>query len=415
MKMRNIFFCYTAVVLFLLFLFAQEMTKENSSQIDMVYFNRQMKQVEEELSTSSHTDSQIQQIEKNYHCTILFPGEKDYESRLQALTGESAIIFDYYENGCFTGKVAWNTQKNQYETWKKLTEKKMLFLFLCFILCGYALLLIIYLLFVRPFHVLKRFSREIAKGNLDFPLPMKKYNTFGAFTESFDLMREELKKAKESEYQANISKKELVAELSHDIKTPVSTIKATCEVLQVKENNPDTADKIHVIFNKANTIEQLVDNMFHATMEELETLKVEVTEESSLSIPDMFRDFQYFGNITLENSIPECLLCMDKLRLEQVIGNVIHNSYKYAGTSVTVRFWEDSKSIKIQIHDTGAGVPEEELALITEKFYRGSNTKGKSGSGLGLYLAKNFMERMEGALEYYNDHGFTVELYLKKV
>lgn len=166
---------------------------------------------------------------------------------------------------------------------------------------------------------------------------------------------------------------------------------------------------------KANTIEQLVDNMFHATMEELETLKVEVTEESSLSIPDMFRDFQYFGNITLENSIPECLLCMDKLRLEQVIGNVIHNSYKYAGTSVTVRFWEDSKSIKIQIHDTGAGVPEEELALITEKFYRGSNTKGKSGSGLGLYLAKNFMERMEGALEYYNDHGFTVELYLKKV
>jgi len=80
-------------------------------------------------------------------------------------------------------------------------------------------------------------------------------------------MREELKRARESEYEANRSKKELVAELSHDIKTPVATIKAVCEVLCVKEKNQDTLEKVEVIANKAEMIDSLVGNMFHATLE----------------------------------------------------------------------------------------------------------------------------------------------------
>ena len=228
-------------------------------------------------------------------------------------------------------------------------------------------------------------------------------------------MRQELKRARESEYQANISKKELIAELSHDIKTPVATIKAACEVLQVTEEKEDTLRKIDVIAGKAEMIDNLIGNMFHATMEELEMLKVEPTEESSLLIPKMFQEFKYYGQVVTENDIPECLLYMDKLRLQQVLDNIINNAYKYAGTQVRVNFMENEDGVSIRIRDSGEGVADEELALIKGKFYRGRNTEGKSGSGLGLYLADNFMKQMHGGMECYNDDGFVVELFLSKV
>jgi signal transduction histidine kinase len=116
----------------------------------------------------------------------------------------------------------------------------------------------------------------------------------------------------------------------------------------------------------------------------------------------------------MENEIPQCLVYMDKLRMKQVIDNVVNNSYKYAGTDIHVSF-KIEENICITIRDSGAGVPDEELALVTEKYYRGSNAKGKSGSGIGLYLCKTFMKQMGGDMEYYNNDGFVVELVLKKV
>jgi len=98
----------------------------------------------------------------------------------------------------------------------------------------YVTLGVVYVWILKPFGVMKQFARKIADGDLEFKLSMDKGNYFGAFTESFDLMREELIKARQGEYEANISKKELVAELSHDIKTPVATIKAICELLQAR-------------------------------------------------------------------------------------------------------------------------------------------------------------------------------------
>ena len=80
---------------------------------------------------------------------------------------------------------------------------------------------------IKPFSSLRSFAERVANGNLDIPLTMDKGNNFGAFTESFDIMREELKKARIKEKEANDSKRELVAKLSHDIKTPVASIKST--------------------------------------------------------------------------------------------------------------------------------------------------------------------------------------------
>lgn len=122
----------------------------------------------------------------------------------------------------------------------------------------------------------------------------------------------------------------------------------------------------------------------------------------------------------MEGEIPECLVYMDKLRLSQVLDNVVSNSNKYAGTEIQVSFVEEAEGILIRLRDYGKGMPEEELPRVTKKYYRGSNTKGKTGSGLGLYLASMFMERMHGGMECGNvnggdETGFLVVLFLKKV
>ena len=105
------------------------------------------------------------------------------------------------------------------------------------------------------------------------------------------------------------------------------------------------------------------------------------------------------------------------MRLEQVISNVIFNSYKYANTEirVTSRFENgDTDHLVITIADKGPGVPESELELITQKFKRGSNAGSKDGSGLGLYISDYLMKRMGGDLVVKNlKDGFAVELWIK--
>lgn len=127
----------------------------------------------------------------------------------------------------YVGKAVWQIKKERYHMLRGRLQRIVIASGIVLLAVSYGLLLILYLNYIKPFRELQEFTTQIAKGNLELPLPIRRNNFFGAFTESFDLMREELKQARESEYQANISKKELIAELSHDIKTPVATIKAT--------------------------------------------------------------------------------------------------------------------------------------------------------------------------------------------
>lgn len=387
------------------------MREKDNRVVDMVSLNERVKLVEADLKRGEDRNS----IEEKRNCEILFLTDNDYESRFHQAIQQGGVLLDYWEQENIKGKIVFPMQKQKYEKLQRELFFSVILICLVISVVLYVLLGLVYVSFVRPFHKLQKFTTEIAKGNLDIPLSINRHNFFGAFTESFDIMREELKRARESEYEANRSKKELVAELSHDIKTPIAIIKAVCEVLQVKEKKQDTLDKVEVIANKAEMIDSLVGNMFHATLEELEVLKVELVENSSLLIEKMILEQRYYGEIIIENRIPECLLYFDELRLKQVIDNIINNAYKYAKTGCYVTFSEQDNGVQIQIRDQGMGMPEEELSLATEKFYRGSNTKGESGSGLGLYLAKNFMEGMQGGMEFYNEDGFVVTLFLKKV
>ena len=334
-------------------------------------------------------------------------------------------------------KQIWNVMSGATEQYQGQVFRYVVMLWGIMLLVGYFLLFCIYQSEIRPVLELQRYATEIAKGNLDVKLPMHKNSSFIGFTESFDLMREELKASRQREMEAENAKRQMAAELSHDLKTPIATIQATCELLQMqimkagKTQNSGMNEisgldeKIECITKKATTINELVQSVLHATIDDLEEIKVEVGEYESPLIEGFFRNLKEYGNIILENSIPECLVYMDKLRMEQVIDNVVGNSYKYAHTDIRVSFGETeemlmpdgkkSRFLRITIKDSGPGVAPEELSLLVEKYYRGSNAKEQSGYGLGMYLVKWYMEKQGGGMEYYNDDGFTVELLVKKV
>ena len=263
-----------------------------------------------------------------------------------------------------------------------------------------------------PFNKLQSFAKHVAEGNLDIPLKMDEGNRFGAFTESFDLMREELKIARENERAANLSKKELIASLSHDIKTPVASIKAVAEIMREKSQVEKDIKQLRIIDSKADQINTLMTNMFYTALEELQELKVAVTEEESLKIDDFIREADYH-NLVLKTEQAECIVLMDPLRLSQVIDNIISNSYKYAGTKINTSMRINGKYLEVSFKDFGTGVAKEEMPLLFNKYYRARNATGKSGTGLGLYISKYLMEKMSGNISCENtDDGFTVLLKL---
>lgn len=422
MKMRTMAIFYTAVILLFGVLSFFTINKISAEQLDMVEVNNSFKQIEAILDDSSRENWKeiSEELENQYECTILFYDDSNYQSRLLECLKKGDVVLDYEHDGKLLAKISFVNTTINFEEQKEALMRIVLVAISAIWFLGMVLFVYFYIGYVRPFHKLKNFAGEVARGNLDMPLSMTKSNYFGVFTESFDIMREELRRAKENEYKANVSKKELVAELSHDIKTPIATIKAACEVIEVKSAKSEGIgglelhDKVQLIEKKADVVEQLINNMFHATLEELEVLKVEPQEELSTCIDEMFKELQVYGNIHIENQIPQCLLWMDKLRMVQVIDNIVNNAMKYAKTDVHISYSQRDNGILIRIMDDGPGVPEEDLAKVSEKFYRGSNVAGENGSGLGLYLTKMFMEKMEGQMNCYNDNGFVVELFLRK-
>ena len=422
MKMRTMAIFYTAVILLFGVLSFFTINKISAEQLDMVEVNNSFKQIEAILDDSSRENWKeiSEELENQYECTILFYDDSNYQSRLLECLKKGDVVLDYEHEGKLLAKISFVNTTINFEEQKEALMRIVLVAISAIWFLGMVLFVYFYMGYVRPFHKLKNFAGEVARGNLDMPLSMTKSNYFGVFTESFDIMREELRRAKEKEYKANVSKKELVAELSHDIKTPIATIKAACEVIEVKSAKSEGIgglelhDKVQLIEKKADVVEQLINNMFHATLEELEVLKVEPQEELSTCIDEMFKELQVYGNIHIENQIPQCLLWMDKLRMVQVIDNIVNNAMKYAKTDVHISYSQRDNGILIRIKDDGPGVPEEDLAKVSEKFYRGSNVAGENGSGLGLYLTKMFMEKMEGQMNCYNDNGFVVELFLRK-
>ena len=391
--------------------------------VHTIEINRLLVSLEEDWdSVSSYKDKPIESdssfdysvIDTNGN-VILYTRD-DIAKSISSATSDYDIIRNIEVDGKVSGYLIVHNPKAELE---KQTNMKIALFVMSLVLLTVIVSVLYYIYLKRrvldPFKKLKGFAVRVAGGNLDTPLEMDKGNVFGPFTESFDIMREELKASREREEKAVKSRKELVAQLSHDIKTPVSSIKAMTDVMSLTASEEDKVT-INAINAKADQIDSLISNLFHATLEELEQLEVKPEDINSTDIVQMIKDADYQNKIE-KLDIKDAVVFADRLRLNQVLNNIIFNSYKYAdtGINVTSRFENaGSKYLFIEIADKGPGVPEEELEMITQKFKRGSNAGNKDGSGLGLYISDYLMNKMEGSLTVRNTgDGFAVEIGIK--
>ena len=395
----------------------------NEIPVHTIEINRLLVSLEQDWdSVSSYKDKPIESDSSFDYSVIDTNGNvflytrDDFAKSISSATSDYDIIRDIEVDGKVSGYLIVHNPKAELE---KQTNMKIALFVMSLVLLTVIVSVLYYIYLKRrvldPFKKLKGFAVRVAGGNLDTPLEMDKGNVFGPFTESFDIMREELKASREREEKAVKSRKELVAQLSHDIKTPVSSIKAMTDVMSLTASEEDKVT-ISAINAKADQIDSLISNLFHATLEELEQLEVKPEDINSTDIVQMIKDADYQNKIE-KLDIKDAVVFADRLRLNQVLNNIIFNSYKYADTmiNVTSRFENaGSKYLFIEIADKGPGVPEEELEMITQKFKRGSNAGNKDGSGLGLYISDYLMNKMEGSLTVRNTgDGFAVEIGIK--
>jgi signal transduction histidine kinase len=261
---------------------------------------------------------------------------------------------------------------------------------------------------LRPFRRMEAFASRVAAGDLEAPLAMDPGNAFGAFTESFDLMRTEFAASREREDRLTREHRTVIAQLGHDLGTPAASISAAAELLEVDEDDPRRAARLRVIRAKALQIAHLRDDLVSANAQEARELEVRPVEQTSACLLGLLRSS---GEQVAAPAPPDCLLVLDARRMQQVLDNIVENAAKYARTPVQAVWRIGPDSLGLRLADGGPGVDEADLAAILGRGVRGRNAEGVPGQGLGLFTAAQLMERMGGSLAVSNLRpGFAVDL-----
>ena len=383
---------------------------------DPVKVNECMYSISENYGDTSKYNNQLDYVVIDNEENLLYKTRDGLSETINEAIKTRGLILDLTVDGEVVGKVIFD-----YSMDEQLEEVKQNIVIL-FVIVGVLQVVIVaawYLYIdskvVKPFKKLNTFATRVAEGNLDLPLTMDKEHVFGEFTEAFDLMRFELKKARAAEKKASDDKKEVIAKLSHDIKTPVASIKSTSEIGFELTKEERTKEMFNVINVKTDQIKTLVDNLFNSSVQDVTEINVNPGSYESNDIVTLIKNSDYLNRAGVFK-IPECTVYIDKLRMQQVFDNIFMNSYKYADTSMKVNAEISEEYLVIKISDEGPGVKPEELHLLKEKYKRGSNAESKDGAGLGLYLTNYFMVKMDGKLELKNaDPGFEADVYIRLV
>ena len=259
---------------------------------------------------------------------------------------------------------------------------------------------------LRPFDKLKGFADSIAAGNFDVPLNYERSNYFGKFTWAFDSMRNEITKARRCEKEAVENNKTVIATLSHDIKTPIASIRAYTEGLQANmDSSPEKREKyLSVIIRKCDEVAKLTNDLFLHSLSDLDKLKIqtEAFEVCGFVGSVVAEIAGEYNDVRFEKPQFQAFVSADKNRLTQIIENLINNSRKYAKTQIDIRLTLTQGCVNIHFTDYGKGIPDSDMPFIFDKFYRGKNVQKEQGSGLGLYIVKYLTEKMKGNVLLHN-------------
>lgn len=281
-----------------------------------------------------------------------------------------------------------------------------------FIMCGICIIFIgvifgyIYFAMLRPFEKLKGFAEEISRGNFDIPLEYERSNYFGAFTWAFDSMRREIVRLRACEREAVENNKTVIATLSHDIKTPIASIRAYTEGLEAKLDSTPEKRKKHlgVIIRKCDEVSRLTNDLFLHSLSDLDKLvitpeDIELCGFMENAVSEIAADN---NDVHFRKPYFSAIISADPKRLMQITENLIANARKYAKSDTDVYITLTDGMAEIHFRDHGKGIPDENMPFVFGKFYRGKNSDGEQGSGLGLYIVKHITEQMKGSIMLHN-------------
>ena len=257
---------------------------------------------------------------------------------------------------------------------------------------------------LRPFHILQEAPYELSKGNLSLGLKENKNRYFGKFVWGLNLLREHLEEQKEKELKLQKEKKTLILSISHDIKTPLSAIKLYARALS--GNLYNTEEKLcevaEGIQEKAIEIETFVAQITEASRSEILNMEVKQGEfyldDLMKNLRDYYKEKLKLLQIEFEvGAFANTLVRGDLDRGIEVLQNMMENAIKYGDKQkITISVAEEEGCQLITVKNGGCQLPEQELPHIFDSFWRGSNVSRTEGSGLGLYICRQLMKKMDG-------------------
>lgn len=270
-----------------------------------------------------------------------------------------------------------------------------------FILC---IMLFLWRKIIKPFEELSEVPYELSRGNLSSAIKENRYRFFGRFVWGLNMLRENLEHHREGELRLQKEKKTLVLSLSHDIKTPLSAIKLYAKALSKglysgRQKQLEIAKNIGA---KADEIENFLAQIIEASSSDFLNLEVRQGEFYLSELVDKIAN--YYGEklailkigFTL-GKYTNCMLRGDLDRSVEVLQNIMENAVKYGdGHEIALTFSEEEDCRLVTVRNTGCTLPETELTHVFESFVRGTNADNVAGSGLGLYICRQLMHKMQG-------------------
>ena len=265
---------------------------------------------------------------------------------------------------------------------------------------------------MRPLNKLTDATRRITEGDLDFVLERTGKDEFGVLCADFENMRKRLKDSAEERVQYDDENKELISNISHDLKTPITAIKGYVEgIMDGVANTPEKMDKyIKTIYHKANDMDRLIGEL--TLYSRIDTNNVPYNFEK-VNVDKYFSDCIEEISVELESENivltyfnyvdKDVVFIADAEQLKRVINNIISNSVKYIGGKrgmVNIKINDEEDFIHVEIEDNGKGIGKKELPYIFDRFYRTDSSRNseEGGSGIGLAIAKKIIEAHGGKI-----------------
>ena len=257
-----------------------------------------------------------------------------------------------------------------------------------------------------PLVKLKKATKNIKEGNLDFVLEVEGNDEFSQLCQDFEEMRKRLKESTEEKILMDKENKELISNMSHDLKTPITAVKGYVEgIMDGVADTPEKMDRyVRTIYNKTNEMDHLINELTFYS--KIDTNRIPYTF-SKLNVEDYFSDCAEELGLEMETRGIELVyanyvekgvqVIADGEQIRRVIHNIVSNAIKYMEKPrgiIQLRVKDVGDFIQVEIEDNGKGIAAKDLPYIFDRFYRTdvSRNSSKGGSGIGLSIVKKIME-----------------------